>query len=102
MSEDIKRNQYNDQVIMIKAFGKTLIDLTTIKDYIVYQKKENNNYTLYAILKSSGVCYKYKSVVKRGENEPTYSVTLPTGEEVIFGKGEEGFRELETFGYVFV
>ena len=39
---------------------------------------------------------------KRRENEPTYSVILPTGEEIIFGKGENGFKELEKFGYVFL
>ncbi len=103
MSEDITRDEYGDKPIMLKVFGKNrLIDLREINKWRIYQKKEGNNYTLYSILLESGVCYKYKSVLRRGENEPTYSVILPTGEEIVFGKGEEGFKELETFGYVFI
>lgn len=103
MSEDVTRDEYSDKPIMLKVFGKNrLIDLRSINKWLVYQKKEGNNYTLYSILLENGVCYKYKSVLRRGENEPTYSVILPSGEEIIFGKGEEGFKELETFGYVFL
>lgn len=103
MSEDVTLDEYGGKPIMLKVFGKNrLIDLRNINKWLVYQKKEGNNYTLYSILLESGVCYKYKSVLKRGENEPTYSVILPAGEEIVFGKGEEGFRELETFGYIFL
>lgn len=103
MSENVTWDECGNKPIMLKVFGKNrLMDLRAVNKWLVYQKKEGNNYTLYSILLESGICYKYKSVLKRGENEPTYSVILPTGEEIIFGKGEEGFKELETFGYVFI
>ena len=103
MSEDITLDEYNGKPSMLKVFGKDrLIDLRSINKWHIYQKKEGNNYTLYSILLESGVCYKYKSVTKRRENEPTYSVILPTGEEIVFGKGESGFKELEKFGYIFL
>lgn len=86
----------------IKVFGGKVVDVSNIKDWIVYLKTEGKDKTLFCILKNTGLCYKYRSVMKREENEPTYSIALPSGEEIVFGKGENGFEELEKFGYIFL
>lgn len=90
----------------IKIFGgKVVIDITNVKDWIVYLKTERKEETLFCILKSTGLCYKYKSVIRRKDSLAglaTYSVILPSGEEIVFGKGENGYEELEKFGYVFL
>lgn len=93
----------NENKNWIKVFdGKVVIDISNVKDWIVYLKTEGKEETLFCILKSTGLCYKYRYVMKRGENLATYSVILPSGEEIVFGKGENGYEELEKFGYVFL
>lgn len=87
----------------IKIFGgKVVIDISNVKDWIVYLKTEGKGETLFCILKNTGLCYKYKSVIRREDGLATYSVILPSGEEIVFGKGENGYEELEKFGYVFL